>query len=64
MRRRERKMSQAEQNKTEDLSPANLRRLYKLLIAYAREVRREQPLASQAISLVATWVEGEQRYDT
>lgn len=57
-------MSQAEQNKTEDLSPANLRRLYKLLVAYAREVRREQPLASQTIALVATWVEGEQRYDT
>lgn len=57
-------MSQAEQSKTEDLSPANLRRLYKLLVAYATEIRREQPLAARVISLVATWVEGEQRYDT
>lgn len=43
-------------NPTPNLSQADLRKLDKLLSAYAKHIKGEQPLAAEIIDRVAVWV--------
>lgn len=43
-------------NPTPNLSQSDLRKLDRLLDAYAKHIRAEQPLAAQIIATVSAWV--------
>jgi hypothetical protein len=41
---------------TPQMSQKKIRQLYKLLADYAKQLKREQPLAAQVVNMIAGWV--------